>query len=271
MAHWIPKPGALRARRDELKLTVSALSKKTKGKVSESTIRRIERGFPGLITDEIVEALAEALKCRREDLADWATAPDLAPAAARSAAPDTSPRSSRDIHTHQAARVARAERAQGRHEEEEEIGGKRYPLVGFDRLRRIEANYVDLTNIRFAVKGLVRETQPIPLDTASVISAEVGRGAVYGRINRRVEGLQVTGSHQLGYDFNATVFAPSGRHGNILDQCHYKDIPVIVLVRIVVGVPSRRWPGFPIYAATPEYRPWGFITEAIIPEKNPFG
>jgi hypothetical protein len=125
------------------------------------------------------------------------------------------------------------------------------------------ARYAELASEAFALSGQLKDYKAIPLQAASLLKAERGRGAASFYILRNIGGTTRDGKAK-STAFYATVFAPKGAHGKQLIRCQKEKIAVTVLARIVVAEPNGDWKGFNIFEKEQRYWSWAFVVDDVI-------
>jgi transcriptional regulator with XRE-family HTH domain len=253
---WIPKQGVAEKLRLQREMSISDLARATG--LNVKTVRDFLAGRT-VATDETTRRIARALSCEPEGIA---TEQGSEPVLSTLTPPPSYSPVELMINTAPDTKQAQRETQLGLHQPWIEIGGRRYPVIGFNRQKKIEFAHDCLLDDEWAVCGAVRTFEHIPDDAAAILQAEKGSGAAYFKIRRAIEGLGAQGGPEL---LDSTVFVPSAKQSNELQDCSMRGIPVVVILRLVVAKPAGGWRGFPSFDASKGMTPWALVSKAVLP------
>ncbi len=261
---WILRPQTLHRLRTRKKLTVEELAERTG--LSDRQLRRFAAGTSVVVQEQNLAALASVLGCAPDELATWKDEAPPPPAPLPSVVVERA-RDFKPVRTDPETAQARLERLLGRHDEQVTLGGKHYPLLGFDAMKQCELLHRELELGRFAIAGEVRDLKFMSLEVANYLRAEQGRGAGAFKITRPIANTgRRTEPPAL---FSATVFAPRGAVGKTLLDCHRQDIAVQVVATVVCWADEVEGDGFFIFEHQAQPRPWAFVAEEVFPVRAP--
>ncbi len=293
---WIPKGKELKRIRNFVGWTRKELAKKSK--VGLRTIAALESDNPPptmrvRTLDDLSDALTTAVRrdLRQTEelrtrgvppdaLATWddgdpvieedagRTAPTHGHKPARPAAGGSDPGGDAPRKRSLSARAA-IERKLGQHAETVQLPSGIYPLLGADRLLKLDARFAEQEGHPYVVSGKIREFKRITGKPARVLKAERGFGAIMVCIERTIAGT--TQGHRLSTTFYMTVFAPKGEHGRRIMEMEEKGLPIAVLTRVVVRDYDEKngWNGFFVFEDRPHPWPFALVVEDVFPASLP--